>query len=122
MEDEVRRSIPPWIAVWMLLLLVAPALAEDGASKANEKAEEAEAKEAYGRGAEHFEAARYEEALAELATLDPRQAQALELRFFADLPVSEIAELLSVSKRTVEGDLLHGRAWLRRRLAAEGDA
>ena len=57
-----------------------------------------------------------EEALEELEALDPRQAQALVLRFYGDLPVAEIAEVLGLSKRTVEGDLAHGRAWLRRRL------
>jgi len=62
-----------------------------------------------------------EDALLDLAEIDPRQARALELRFYGDLPVAEIAEVLGVSKRTVEGDLAHGRAWLRRRLArAEG--
>ncbi len=61
-----------------------------------------------------------EEALLELGELDPRQARALELRFYGDLPVAEIAEVLGVSKRTVEGDLAHGRAWLRRRLSRKG--
>ncbi len=57
-----------------------------------------------------------EQALQELEGLDLRQAKALELRFYGDLQVAEIADVLGVSKRTVEGDLAHGRAWLRRRL------
>ena len=61
-----------------------------------------------------------ERAFEELEALDPRQARALELRFYGDLPVAEIADVLGVSKRTVEGDLAHGRAWLRRRLSQEG--
>jgi RNA polymerase sigma factor (TIGR02999 family) len=57
------------------------------------------------------------DALEELGRLDPRQARALELRFFGGLTTAEIAEVLEVSKRTVEGDLMHGRAWLKRVLA-----
>jgi RNA polymerase sigma factor (TIGR02999 family) len=55
-------------------------------------------------------------ALTELSALDERQAAALEFRFYGDLRVADIALVLGVSKRTVEGDLLHGMAWLRRRL------
>jgi DNA-directed RNA polymerase specialized sigma24 family protein len=57
--------------------------------------------------------------LQELAVLDARQARVLELRFYGDLPVGEISAIVGVSKRTVEGDLTHGRAWLRRRLASK---
>ncbi len=59
-------------------------------------------------------------ALRRLAERDPRQARCLELRFFGGLMTREIAEAVGVSTRTVEGDLLHGRAWLRRELSREG--
>ncbi len=59
-------------------------------------------------------------ALRRLAERDPRQARCLELRFFGGLRTREIAEAVGVSTRTVEGDLLHGRAWLRRELSREG--
>ena len=58
-----------------------------------------------------------EAALRKLERLDPRQAKVVELRFFAGLTVAEVADLLDVSKRTVEGDWKHARAWLRRELA-----
>lgn len=58
-----------------------------------------------------------EEALTKLAALDPRQARIVELRFFAGLEVAEVAEVLGVSKRTVEGHWTHARAWLRRELS-----
>lgn len=57
------------------------------------------------------------EALEKLAALDERQARVVELRFFAGLSVEEVAEVLSVSKRTVEGDWTMARAWLARELA-----
>lgn len=60
-----------------------------------------------------------ESALTELAELDPRQAQIVELRFFGGLTVEEVAEVLGVSKRTVESDWTMVRAWLRRRLSQE---
>ncbi len=55
-------------------------------------------------------------ALERLAELDPRQARILELRFFAGLTVREVAEVLGLSKRTVEGDWAHARVWLQREL------
>lgn len=58
-------------------------------------------------------------ALEALAALDPAQAQIVELRFFGGLTVEEVAQLLGVSKRKVEGDWTHAKAWLKNRLAAE---
>lgn len=60
-----------------------------------------------------------EEAIEKLSRLDPRQAQIVELRFFGGLTVEEVAEVLGVSKRTVEGEWTILRAWLRRELADE---
>lgn len=60
-----------------------------------------------------------EEALEKLSKLDPRQAQIVELRFFGGMTVEEVAEVLGVSKRTVEGEWTMLRAWLRRELSGE---
>jgi RNA polymerase sigma factor (TIGR02999 family) len=57
-----------------------------------------------------------EEALTDLAALDPRQARVVELRFYGGLSVLEVAELLGVSDRTIKTDWQVARAWLRRRL------
>jgi RNA polymerase sigma factor (TIGR02999 family) len=57
-------------------------------------------------------------ALDRLHAIDERQARVVELRFFGGLNVDEVAEALGVSKRTVEADWTHGRAWLRRELSA----
>ena len=43
-----------------------------------------------------------EEALAKLAQLDHRQARMVELRFFGGLTMAEVAEVLGISKRSVE--------------------
>jgi len=59
-----------------------------------------------------------DEALAQLAARDARKARVVELRFFAGLSMAEIAELLGVSVRTVEGDWYMARAWLRKSLGA----
>lgn len=55
-----------------------------------------------------------DEALTELAQLDSRQAQIIEMRFFAGMTVAEVAEELQISKRTVEADWTMAKAWLRR--------
>jgi RNA polymerase sigma-70 factor, ECF subfamily len=58
-----------------------------------------------------------DEALENLAKLDSRQAQIVEMRFFAGMSVDEVAGVLGVSKRTVEGDWTMARAWLMRELS-----
>jgi RNA polymerase sigma factor (TIGR02999 family) len=56
-------------------------------------------------------------ALEKLAELDERQARIVTLRFFGGLSVQEVAEVIGVSKRTVEGDWRHARAWLHNELS-----
>jgi RNA polymerase sigma factor (TIGR02999 family) len=55
-------------------------------------------------------------ALEKLATVEARAAKVVELRFFGGLTVPEVAHVLGVSLRTVEGDWTYARAWLRREL------
>lgn len=52
-------------------------------------------------------------ALERLAKFDPRQAQVVELRFYAGLSVEETAEALGLSTRTVKRDWQVARAWLK---------
>ena len=59
------------------------------------------------------------EAIEDLEQLDPRQARIVELRFFGGLSVAEVAEVLGLSRRTVEAEWTMIRAWLRRRLSDE---
>ncbi|HVS17103.1 MAG TPA: ECF-type sigma factor [Planctomycetota bacterium] len=58
-----------------------------------------------------------DEALARLAALSERQARVVELRYFSGLSIDETAEVLGVSPRTVDGDWLVARAWLKRELS-----
>lgn len=60
-----------------------------------------------------------ESALDTLAALDARQARIVELRFYGGLTVDEIAQVVGVSQRTVQGDWTHARAWLQRELGTE---
>ncbi len=55
-------------------------------------------------------------ALDTLATLNERQAVIVENRFFAGLGVEETAEILGISKATVQRDWRSARAWLGREL------
>jgi RNA polymerase sigma-70 factor, ECF subfamily len=59
-----------------------------------------------------------DEALNQLAAADERAAQVTELRFFAGLEASEIAEELGVSEITVKRDWKFARAWLASHLEA----
>jgi len=56
-------------------------------------------------------------ALNELAELDERQAQIVELRYFGDLTIEETAEVLSISTATVKRDWNMAKAWLRAELS-----
>jgi RNA polymerase sigma factor (TIGR02999 family) len=58
-----------------------------------------------------------DDALTRLEQLDARQAQVVELRYFAGLSVDDTAGALGVAPRTVDGDWRVARAWLARELA-----
>lgn len=53
-----------------------------------------------------------DDALNELARLDPRKVQVVELRFFGGLSVDETAEVLKVSPVTVRRDWSTAKVWL----------
>lgn len=55
-------------------------------------------------------------ALNELAKLDERQAQIVELRYFSGLSIEETAEVLQISPATVKRDWSMAKAWLRSEL------
>jgi RNA polymerase sigma factor (TIGR02999 family) len=55
-------------------------------------------------------------ALEDLAQLDARQAQVIELRYFGGLENKEVAEALGISEPTVIRDWRIARAWLFKRL------
>jgi RNA polymerase sigma factor (TIGR02999 family) len=61
-----------------------------------------------------------DDALNALATMDPRKARVVELRFFAGLSVEETAEVLKVSPDTVVRDWRMAKVWLHRELRNDG--
>lgn len=58
-----------------------------------------------------------DDALAKLERVHPRQAKAVELRYFAGLTLEEAAVVLSTSAPTVLRDLRFAQAWLARELS-----
>ena len=58
-----------------------------------------------------------DEALTKLASIDPRKAQVVEMRFFGGLSVKETAEVLNVSQETVMRDWRLAKVWLQRELS-----
>lgn len=60
-----------------------------------------------------------DDALSELAALDPRKGQVVELRFFGGLSVEETAEVLKVSPETVKRDWRFAKSWLHRVLSGD---
>jgi RNA polymerase sigma factor (sigma-70 family) len=60
---------------------------------------------------------RVHEALDELALLEPRLAQVVEMRYFGGLLEQEIAQALGVTERTVQRDWQKARLFLSMSLA-----
>jgi RNA polymerase sigma factor (TIGR02999 family) len=58
-----------------------------------------------------------DEAMQQLAQMDARQAQIVELRFFGGLSVEGSAEVLGISPATVKRDWTSARAWLYREMS-----
>ena len=57
-----------------------------------------------------------DDALRELAGIEPRAVRVIECRFFGGLSVEETAEALGISVRTVKRDWILAKAWLHRKL------
>jgi RNA polymerase sigma factor (TIGR02999 family) len=53
-----------------------------------------------------------DEALDRLARQDERQSRIVEMKFFAGLDIEEIAQVLTISARTVKREWTMARAWL----------
>ena len=58
-----------------------------------------------------------DDALNQLALLDARKAQVVELRFYGGLSVEETAEVLKISEQTVLRDWKFAKSWLMRALS-----
>ena len=59
-----------------------------------------------------------DDALKNLAEMDPRKAQIVEMKFFGGLSIEEIAEAMGVSPTTVKREWALARAWLTKRSSA----
>lgn len=60
-----------------------------------------------------------DEALTELAKLDPRKSRVVELRYFGGLSLEETADVLEVSAMTVRRDWRAAKAWLYKAVKSE---
>jgi RNA polymerase sigma factor (TIGR02999 family) len=70
-------------------------------------------------GSQPVEAIDLDRVLGELEALDARKCRMVELRFFLGFTADETAELLSISKATVDRELRFVRGWLHERLAPD---
>jgi RNA polymerase sigma factor (TIGR02999 family) len=57
-----------------------------------------------------------DDALKDLARIDPQQSRVVELRFFSGLSIEDTAEVLGISESTVKRDWNTARVWLFREL------
>ena len=63
-----------------------------------------------------------DEALTDLAAVDPRKSRLVELRFFAGLNIDETAEVMELSPTTVQREWRAAKAWLQRFIKGENPA
>ena len=59
------------------------------------------------------------DALDQLAVVEPRTAEIVKLRYFAGLSAGQAAEVLGLSPRTARRSLVYAKAWLRRQMEAD---
>jgi RNA polymerase sigma factor (TIGR02999 family) len=58
-----------------------------------------------------------DDALKNLAEMDPRKSRIVEMKFFGGLSTEEVAEVLKVTSRTVEREWRKAKAWLHRAIS-----
>ena len=58
-----------------------------------------------------------DDALKNLAEMDARKSQIVEMKFFGGLTTEEVAEVLKVTSRTVEREWRKAKAWLNRAIS-----
>lgn len=69
--------------------------------------------EIVGPGADDLNLLIVRRAVDRLRTVNPRQADIIQMRFFAGLELNEIAAVLNVSERTVKREWASAREWMR---------
>ena len=61
-----------------------------------------------------------DDALKNLAAIDPRQSRIVELRYFGGLSIDETAEVLGISPATINRECHIGKIWLLREISTRG--
>ena len=65
----------------------------------------------------HVDMIALDDALLELAGLDPQQSRIVELRFFGGLSIQETSDVLNLSPMTVKRHWASARLWLHRQMS-----
>ncbi len=63
-----------------------------------------------------------DKAMKSLASLDARQSQIVELRFFGGLSIEEAARVVDVSPATAKRDWATARVWLHHAMESDAEA
>jgi RNA polymerase sigma factor (TIGR02999 family) len=63
-----------------------------------------------------------DQALNDLAILDPQQTRVVELRFFGGLTIDEVSSVLGISPATTKREWDSAKLWLRRQLNIGGNS
>jgi RNA polymerase sigma-70 factor, ECF subfamily len=116
---ENRKQFYGLVAYRMRRILVDYARKQSAAKRGKWTIEQFDDRDAKDLSSEmSWELLMLDKALTKLAKTDKRKATIVECHFFIGLTIAEIAELLGLSKATVERDWNFTRAWLKREMTA----
>lgn len=109
---EDRRAFFAIAARRMRQVLVDHARRRDAAKRGGGERAEVTLSGLVEDGGDRIDVLALDQALERLEAADPRKAQVVELRYFAGLEMTDIAELLDVSRATAQRDWEVARAFL----------
>lgn len=112
---ESRRQLLGYAAHTMRQVLVSMARKRD-ADKRPQNADRLRITDAQEVAGEALDIEKLDNVLEALETLDQRQAQIVEMKFFAGMTIPEIADNLGVSTATITREWRLAKAWLKREL------
>jgi RNA polymerase sigma-70 factor (ECF subfamily) len=117
---EDRKQFYGLVAKRMRQVLIDDAKKQSAAKRGNRAVEQLDDCKAKDLSSERSqELLMLDAALTKLAQTDKLKATIVECHFFIGLTIAEVAELLGMSKTTVERDWNFTRAWLKREMTGE---
>jgi len=110
------------IVAWRMRQILVERARQENAGKRGKRAEHVELTDTLVLTPEESEELiLLDEALSKLARIDERKAKIVEYRHFGGLTLEEVAEMMNLSKSTIEREWRLARAWLKREITESSE-